>query len=278
MIEIREILRGLGITKKEGEILLALYVTKRSTVAELARQSKMPRTTIYTALTSLFEKQIVIRAKVGKRELWEAVSPKQLLAMKQEHITSLKAIIPDLEALTTAIEITEKSTIIQYKGLRGLQKVYDMILGLGKGERVLGFEGGCSSVDKMKILPRAYSRTWQAEVKRKGIVLEVVVSDSLLDVIKNASLEMLDATKGRASIAYTLPDDVMNFQSDILVFGHHVAIISPKQLTAVVITDYVASIAFKQLISIACVVGKKIDLNAYISGVLNDKNGVILKK
>jgi hypothetical protein len=111
---------------------------------------------------------------------------------------------------------------------------------------------------------------WQNEIKRKGIILEVVVSEKLLDVIKNASSKMLEAAQGRASITYVLPDEVMDFHSDILVFGHHVAIITPKKQTAVVITDYITSLAFKQLIKVACMVGDKIDLNASISQVLID--------
>lgn len=275
MTEIKAILRGLGITQKEGEILLVLYATKRSTVAELARQSKIPRTTIYTALASLLEKEIVIRVKTGKRELWEAIPPKRLLMMKQEHVIRLKTIVPDLEQLTMISESMEKSTVVQYKGVRGLQRVYDMILDLGKGERVFGFEGGRSSEKKMSILPQEYSRAWQAEVKRKGIILEVVVSDTLLEIVKSASREMLEAAKGRASITYVLPDDVMNFQSDILVFGHHVAIVTPKQLNAVVITDFMTSFAFKQLISVACQMGKKIDLNAYISQILKGEDIIL---
>ncbi len=268
MNDIQASLRSLGLTKKESEILLSLYVLKKTTVAGLARESKMPRTTIYTALASLLEKQMVMRVKIGKRELWEAITPQRLLAMQQEQVVNLKAIIPDLEKLTRIPEATKKSTVVQYKGTRGLQRVYDMILDLGKGERALGFEGGRSSEKKMSIFPEEYSRSWQADIKRKGIILESVVSEKLLDVIKSATPEMLKAAHGRAAITYVLPDDVMDFQSDILVFGHHVAIITPKSLTAVVITDYVTSIAFRHLIHAVCTTGEKIDLNTYISQTL----------
>lgn len=267
MTNIKATLREFGLNQKESNVLLALYILKKATVAGVARQSELPRTTIYTALAKLLDKQMVMRAQVGKRELWEAVTPKRLLAIKQEQINQLKSIVPELEQLATLPEVVEKSTVVQYKGARGLQRVYDMILELGKGERVLGFEGGRSSEKKMNVLPEEYSQTWHTAVKCKGIILECAVSEKLLDVVKKVTSEMREAARGRATITYVLPDEVMNFDSDILVFGHQVAIITPKNLSAVVITDYMTSIAFKQLIKTACMMGKKVDLNAVIAGV-----------
>lgn len=264
MINIKDTLRELGLTKKESDILLSLYSLKKATVAALARNSELPRTTIYAALAKLLDKQMVVRAQIGKREVWEAIAPKRLLTVKQEQVAQLKSIIPELEQLATLPEVVEKSTVVQYKGARGLQRVYDMILELGKGERVFGFEGGRSSEKKMDILPVEYSRAWQSSVKRKGIILEIAVSDKLLDIITKAAPEMLEAAHGRASITYVLPDEAMNFDSDILVFGHHVAIVTPKSLSAMVITDYLTSLAFRQLIRTACMMGKKVDLNALI--------------
>ncbi len=267
MTNINSTLAELGLTQKETETLLALYSLKKTTVAELARNSGVPRTTIYTALSKLQEKQMVMRVKVGKRELWEAVTPQRLLAIKREQVNKLHDLVPSLEQLVALPEVAEKSTVIQYKGMRGLQHVYDMILELTKGERVLGFEGGRSSEKKTHQLPLEYSRAWQAEVKRKGIILEVAVSEKLLDLIKMSETEMREAALGRLTITYILPDEIMNFDSDILVFRHHVAIITPKNLSAVVITDYTTSIAFKQLIETACMMGKKVDLNAFIKQV-----------
>ncbi len=265
MTHIKATLRELGLNQKESNVLLALYALKKATVAEIARQSKLPRTTIYTALNKLLEKQMVMRAKVGKRELWEAVTPNRFLALKQEQVNQLKSIVPELEQLATLPEVVDKSTVVQYKGARGLQRVYDMLLELGKGEHAFAFEGGRSSEKKMNVLPEEYSRSWQMTLKRKGIILECAVSDKLLEIVKQATPEMRQAAQGRATITYVLPDEVMNFDSDILVFGHRVAIITPKNLSAIVIADYMTSLAFKQLIKTACMMGEKVDLNAYIS-------------
>src|SRR3989339_298013 len=263
MNHILQVLYKIGLSQKESDVLLALLSVQKITVAELARQTNIPRTTIYTALQKLMKKKLILRVKVGKRELWEAVNPQRILKMKQEQVLQLKTILPDLEQLIRSIPATEKSTVVQYKGTQGLQKVYDMILEVGKGERVYTFEGGRSSEKKMTILPQEYSRFWQDAVKRKKIILESVVSEKILTVIHNASPEMLKAAQGRASITYILPDEVMNFYSDIVVFGQCVAIITPKDRVAVVITDSVTALAFRHLLKIACAMGRKMDLNAF---------------
>jgi sugar-specific transcriptional regulator TrmB len=267
MQQISTTLDGLGLTKNETQILLALYTLGKSTVADLARQSKMPRTTIYTALSKLQDKEIIMRAKVGKRELWEAVPPKRLLAIKKEQVEKLRDLVPTLEELANIPEIADKSTIVQYKGVRGLQRVYDMILDLSKGERVYGFEGGRSTEHKTKKLPKEYSLDWQRKVKQNGIILEVAVSEKLLDLVQVPNTDVQEAVFGRATITYVLPEEVMNFNSDILVFRNNVAIITPNNLTAVIINDFAASIAFKQLIKTACMMGRKVDLNALIREV-----------
>lgn len=268
MTEMKEILNGLGLSRKEGDVLLSLYALKKSTVAALAKESALPRTTVYSALAKLLDRQMVVCAKAGKRTLWEAILPRRLLAIKEDQVARLKTALPELERLAVISDAIEPSSIVQYKGTQGLQRAYDLILELGRGERVLGFEGGRSSENKINALPHAYSKDWQAAVKRKGIILEIAISEKILDIVDIASREMLEAAFGRASVTYLLPDEAMDSNSDILVFGSRVAVITPKQKTAVIITNPTTSAAFRQLIRASFTAGRKIDLNAYITQTL----------
>jgi len=271
MTDTKEALRGLGLTRNETEVLFSLYALGRATVAAIARQSKMPRATIYTSLAKLLDRKMVLRARAGKRELWEAIAPRHLLALENEQVARLKSVLPNLEKLAVVPDATEPSAVVQYKGSRGLQRVYDMILELGRGERVLGFEGGRSSENKMNILPHAYSEAWQKTVKRKGIILEIAIGEKILGVIRAASREMLEAAFGRASVTYLLPDEAMDSDSDILVFGQRVAVITPRQKTAVDITSPTTSAAFRQLMRASFMTGEKIDRNADIAKTLKEK-------
>lgn len=271
MANTKSVLKRLGLRRGESDVLLALFGLKRASVAELVRTCGMPRTSVYAALEQLAGREMVVRVRAGAREVWEAVSPKRLLAMKQQEVAELKDALPALERLVPNLEQNTKSRLTTYTGVQGLQNVYDLMLDLGRGERIVGFEGGRSSEQKMETLPFHYARDWQSAVRRKGIVLEVSVSESLLALIDAAPKELLEAAHGRASITYVLPNDAMDFHSDIFVFGSRVAIVTPVQRTAVVITDPTTAIAFKHLIQAASALGHKVDLNAHIARQLKQR-------
>ena len=75
-----ESLVGLGLTRYEASVYLALLERQDFTPAQLATAAKVPRQRIYDVLASLVERGLAVERRSGKQRLFQAVDPTPGLA------------------------------------------------------------------------------------------------------------------------------------------------------------------------------------------------------
>lgn len=271
MKNIETSLASLGFEPKETAVLVALYRSGRSTVSRLSRTINMPRTTIATVLESLAKKAAIFRVRVGNHHEWEAVEPKMLYHGAEESLRAFKILLPELETMNQGGKEARGAKILFYRGTTAMQQVFNKMLELKRGDRVYSFEGSRSTAAKLKVFKDSYAIRWQSTFKKKGIILEGMVSERLLDIISSTSTPMIRSLIGRAVIVMVLPPGLMDFDSDIYVFRDTVLIITPEEKTSLVIEDRKTARAFKQLLTIALTAGRRVDLNAFAREVLEKR-------
>lgn len=264
MFPLESTIESLGFTSKEAQVLLELYRHRRANVSVLASAMKQPRTTVALMLEKLQKKNAVVKVRVANHTEWEAVDPEHLHAHRDEQLRAFKTHIEPLRALSRAKSSKEKSVIEYYRGKEGLLRAYDLLLELDRAERIYGFEGSASMMEKLALFTEEETLRWQSSLKKRGIILEVAVSDKLLKILKKTTTKHLRNLLGRATIATTIPDELMDFESDIFVFRETAFIMVPSEKLAIVIRERKISRVLKALLIYAINAGEKIDLNAAI--------------
>jgi sugar-specific transcriptional regulator TrmB len=68
----------LGLSRKEVRLLQFHKTNPHSQIADMAKNSGIPRMTIYSSLNSLKKRGLVHYEVKGKRKLWHIVSQKML--------------------------------------------------------------------------------------------------------------------------------------------------------------------------------------------------------
>lgn len=111
-------LQEIGLTDKEAAIYLFLLSLDNSAVLEIAKKTKINRSTVYFTLDGLMKKGLVSETQVGKKIHYQAEAPERLetfvenqKAMFEERTNKLKDIIPQIKGIQRA---TGERPVVKY--------------------------------------------------------------------------------------------------------------------------------------------------------------------
>src|SRR3989339_887310 len=117
-------LRAFGLNKKQANIYLACLKLPRPTIQNISEESGIKRTSIYTMLSELEEKEVIKYTKEGKKTYIKAKSPQNLLRSIEEKHKKIKKSLPALNRLyKEQKQNSENLEIIYFRGKEGLSFV-----------------------------------------------------------------------------------------------------------------------------------------------------------
>jgi sugar-specific transcriptional regulator TrmB len=124
MKDITPILRSLGLTESEVSTYLTALEKGPSTVLDLAKAAGLSRQAVYVAIDALGERGLMSSTLVGKRSLYSADAPEQLLAYAKRHEQDLRRRTEELERLLPELKLQvggEKPVVRVYEGKEGIR-------------------------------------------------------------------------------------------------------------------------------------------------------------
>jgi sugar-specific transcriptional regulator TrmB len=115
-------LDGLGLPEKAATIYLSLLGKPKMGVAELARASQIKRATCYEYIDLLLKKDFVVRVPVKKRILYAAASPQKILAGYKKQSRRIEAVLGELTAMHN--KVTHRPKVVFYEGKQEIKRIY----------------------------------------------------------------------------------------------------------------------------------------------------------
>jgi HTH-type transcriptional regulator, sugar sensing transcriptional regulator len=113
----------LGLDDKESKVYLALLELGEANIEQIARKSKVKRTTVYDVIDSLKEKGMVSQVVKNKKTIFFAEDPRKFEEGLEERKHTLKNILPEL--LSIANRIGGKPKIKYFEGEEGINEIYN---------------------------------------------------------------------------------------------------------------------------------------------------------
>jgi len=223
-------LQTLGITEEEIVVYITALEQGSTTILELARSTKIPRTTVYLLIDSLTEKGLLSLTAQGKKKLYVPASPEDLIEMAESKkqalahtVDLLKSELPQLQALYNLSH--QKPKIRYYEGVAEVKKIYEDTL---FAEKIYVHR---MSKDAILVMGE-YLKKYFVRVIRKMIHTKEMVNSSLED--KKYQEEY--STSRNQIIC--LPEKYQT-NTDYLIYGDTVAFITYKDRVpvGVVISD-----------------------------------------
>jgi len=221
-------LEEMGLPEKAAVIYVTLLGKQKMTVSEISRDSKIKRATCYEYLDILLNKDFISRIPVGKRMFYAALEPRRILSDFKKKTSHLEQKVSEMSAVHEAA--VHKPRIVFYQGKRELRNIYTDI-----------FQ---TVTDVYSIFPPAsfFSNftledydDWDKEITSYALKSrDLFIVDKYYKKIKEIRDKNSIAAKNK--LDKKLPP---SFQSnvDVLIYADKVALISLRDLSAIVIEN-----------------------------------------
>ncbi|PIQ73797.1 hypothetical protein COV58_00570 [Candidatus Roizmanbacteria bacterium CG11_big_fil_rev_8_21_14_0_20_36_8] len=225
-----ENLKALGLADEEINIYLTALEEGSVTILQIARMTKIPRSTVYLYVDSLIKKRLLKGTVMGKKKLYIPASPKELVKLAEEKKKLLDETVSSLQEnlsqLQTVYDISHKKPKIRYyEGVEEVKKIYEDSLSVEK------IYVHCMSQKAIPLM-KGYIEEYMVRMIRRMIHTKEIVSDSTED--KKYQEEY---STSRNQIICIPSKFITN--TDYFIYGDNVAFITYKDSipVGVVISD-----------------------------------------
>lgn len=236
-----KILEQLGYPSNQVKIYLASLKMGEATIAELAENLSMPRTTIAEVLNEMNKNGLMAFYSRKNHKYWVAENPNKLLSSLQEKEANLKNILPQLHAMH--FDSGEgKPNIRCYFGTNEIKNMLnDMMEDKHHIMAVVSWD------DFIEFLGQDFINDLIEKRKNHFLKMRLITPNSTLAIsLKKQDNKELRQTK-------LLPEHIKIRKSSTFIYGDKVSLLSlnPKQPTGILIHDpnvaYGQSIYFESL-------------------------------
>lgn len=262
----KESVKLLALSKKENRILNFLNGIQYSTVTDVAIETKIPRTTVHFLLNKLAKRGLVERISVKDHYEWKFLS-------KIDFSQKLRRLLSSFENKTDILGGVEGRGIgvEVYSGKERIKEIYKNILKVGSNERVYVIQGNKSAKRALEKIKKEYFFDFHKAFKKKDIIMEGVMGEGTLEIFKRLTTKELESHADRLIIAHIVPDQFIDFDTDIIIYGHYVFIVNFEEEIALFIKNHSIVQALKSLLAFMQANSKKIDINAYIKQIIESR-------
>lgn len=158
-------LKEFGLNDNEIQIYLELLKQKSATASNLAKLSKINRTTAYLELENLMKLGLVSYIIKNSKRYYQTSSPDKLIEILDLKRAKIESVLPQLKSLH---QIREPFKIEVFEGKEGIKTFYQDILNNAKEVLAFGVTGKA-----MEILEFAYphflKKFMKANIKEKAL-------------------------------------------------------------------------------------------------------------
>lgn len=226
-------LEQVGLSQKQAIVYMALLELGESSVLRIAQKTSIKRPTVYVTLEALLERGLVERIPKGGKSAYQAFDPEVVLKSFRERVDALDQAIPELRAMMAGSP--RKPRVRVYEGKKSILRFYESEIFSGKNILALV---------NIRELRAIFSRD---ELNGMLYIMKAGGGNirELTDQSREADEYLIEKNRLELGGSKFLPSG-FSLGIDLLMYGDTVAMISPKNLMAVVIEDRAISASQKQ--------------------------------
>lgn len=227
-------LSELGLSEQQSAVYLAALELGFGSISDIAKKASIKRPTAYNVIDDLMQKNLISRSPKGKRTMYVAEPPQNLLQSVRAQEDKLMNMLPQLEALRKAGP--HRPRIRFYEGKEGVRTLYREMF--KTHHKILAI----ASMERFsKIFTPEENQEFFELLRAEG----GSISDLLDDSAATRAYSRHAYRKGLGSIKY-LPHD-FKVEVDMLIQGDKVSIISFVEMIGIIIDNSAIAQAQRQL-------------------------------
>jgi sugar-specific transcriptional regulator TrmB len=177
-------LETYGFTQNEASIYLNLLKNIEATAFQIAKNTGIPRTTVYLTLESLKKQGFISQLRKNNIAYFTPQSPNQLLRVLKKKEEVINEIMPQIRALSS--RNIETPTAKLFVGLEGIRTGLEDILETLKDEKIKQIHATSQS-DLLEYLPK-YFPAWLRNREELGVFTKLILPYNGRDYLKSNEL------------------------------------------------------------------------------------------
>lgn len=263
----------LGLNQKEVLILEALV--KAETHKEVAKKTKIPRTTVAFVVQNLIKKGLILPIKHGKRFRYISLTEEQLQNRLRQTLGEMKATAQERKG--AQIRISKESEFIIHIGIKEVIEAYSRIATLNKDTRIKAIQSYKSWITIIEKLGPQDLIRFNQFVRDNNLIIDGILQDKQYDwygeyLKEHPQAESTDTAEslGQRMADYTLVhSEYFNVYSEIWIFRSTVIIINWRDEVAIEITNDQMMSFLRDMFEFVKMGGKKINHEEYLKEMMD---------
>ncbi|MEI7890480.1 MAG: helix-turn-helix domain-containing protein [bacterium] len=230
---IKNLLKELNFSEKESQVYLALLEVGSKKPGDLAKKTRLNRTTVYDICELLMQKGLVSKYKKGAGTFFNALDPKNLLQYlerekeeKQKEIEKQKnkvsQLLPQLISMQNIFSAS-KPKVQFFEGEKGMREAYEDTL--TSKEIILAY---ANAETMHAALPNFFPEYYKRRAGSKIFIKAIIPRNKL-------SMERVPFNQEEMRDTRFLPDEKMSFSPEVNIYNNKILIVSWKEKMATLI-------------------------------------------
>jgi sugar-specific transcriptional regulator TrmB len=173
-------LEQFGLNKKEIKIYTALLQMGAASIQEIVRKTKIKRTTTYSVLENLIQKNLVLLNQKGNKREYVVEDPQKIVSIlesKQKDLQDRKSqlldLLPQIKSLYNVH--AKKPKVRFYEGRDDIQQVFEELLQIPRGSEVVGYT---SAEEITKSWVSDFAQYFRNQRVKNGIIDRTIAEDA----------------------------------------------------------------------------------------------------
>ncbi len=233
-----------GLSRKEAKVYLSLLEIGASVVSDIAKNTKMNRSTTYVLLESLTNHGLVSISEENGVKVYAPSPPERLVHYLEDRakeytqlISTANSILPELKALY--VGVGPKPKVQFFEGVEGIKTAYEYTL--ASTETIRAY----ASIENMHQALGHYFPDYYQRRTAKGISIRAIFPDT------PESRERIKHNKEEAREAYLVPKEKFAFSQEINIFDNKIVFMSLIEKFALVVESEALADGLKKTFELA---------------------------
>ena len=258
-------IRFLDLDETEIKILDSLSSAKNC--SDVAKEIKIPRTTIAFVTKNLISKGFVLSVRHGKRSLYIALTEEELSKKLENVLGEMRSTARERKGVQ--IRISKESQFTIHVGYKEVVSAYSRIAAKNKDTRIKAIQSNKSWNTIVEKLPPAELIQFNQSVIDNDLIIDGILEDNYYEMyreyLKKNSADVAKATAksltGRMADYTLVPKEYFDVYSEIWIFNTTVIIINWNEEVAIEITNDQMMSFLRDMFEFVKMGGVKVDHN-----------------
>lgn len=264
-----EMLKLLGLSKKEEKVLIALQ-GGADTPLLLARATRVSRTAAYAILSSLKKRGLANTHIAHGKKHWSLTPEREL----EEVLYATKRTLLKIPAGREEMHGLSDSTVIIHRGAEAIRKLMNGILSDNKNQRFYGFQGDAAAINWNKVFTIEDTNRFNRAIKKNSIIVDAILPDGWFErQTRELGVDWAKDFEGRATRVNVIDAEYFAHGGQVFIFKQSIYLMALGEELVIEIRNSEIQKMLLAFIRFIQDNSRVIDANALLRAVIAEMEG-----